>query len=144
MSDLKWERWSWRESNSALQVLQVHLGRATPFLELFSSLSSVVFWFSGEQFSEIERGSKTEVKGGGSKRHKSKKLTGSSNIERCRFSCELVAAEAKGRDSLAMDVDFVPVENFDYAVWFLSCLVCRLIYFQMLGPIERIVCFVWA
>ena len=108
MSDLKWERWSWRESNSALQVLQVHLGNATSFLELFSSVSSVLFWFSREQFSEIEGGSKTEVKEGESKRQEAKKLAGRSNIERCRFSCEIVAAEAKGRGRLAMVVDFVP------------------------------------
>lgn len=76
-------------------MLQVHLEKTPPFLELFSSLSSVLFWFSGEESSEIERGSKNEVKEGESKRHESKKLTGRSNIERCRFSCEVVEEEAK-------------------------------------------------
>lgn len=37
MSDLKCERWSLRESNSALQVLQVHL--EAMFWERFSSAS---------------------------------------------------------------------------------------------------------
>lgn len=86
MSDLKWERWSWRESNWVLQVLQVHLGAET-----------TAFWGASKTKSSFEDvsmiwvwptlwWSETDEWGEGRRRQESKKFGGTSKIERCRFS----------------------------------------------------------
>lgn len=93
MSDLKCERWSWRDSNSALQVLQVNLGttKAT-FWEAFSSFigSSRVSAAAAAEILVLSRDSEIEAIEecrDERTRQESKNCGGRSNIERCRFSC---------------------------------------------------------
>lgn len=87
-------------------MLQVHLGTAS-FLELCSSLASVSPIVSGGVgFSDISKVSDTEAVDGESKRHASKKLAGTSKMERYRFSCgvEVVCVVAIGGQSAAIVV----------------------------------------
>ena len=90
MSDLKCERWSWRDSNSALQVLQVNLGATTAtFWEAFSSFigSSRV---SAAEILVLSRDSEIEaIEECRDERtwQESKNCGVRSKIERCRFSC---------------------------------------------------------
>lgn len=89
MSDLKCERWSCSDSNSALQVLQVHLTVAPTFLGPLSTFS-VTSRVSAEEFLELPRGSGIEVSeecGDHISWQKSKKSGGSSKMESCRLSC---------------------------------------------------------
>lgn len=119
MSDLKCERWSWRDSNSALQVLQVNLGATTAtFWEAFSSFigSSRV---SAAEILVLSRDSEIEaIEECRDERtwQESKNCGGRSKIERCRFSCwglfvflSVVAAE---RGTVAMVVDFLDSVSF--------------------------------
>ena len=92
MSDLKCERWSWRDSNSALQILQVNLGVAMTTFWDASSISLGSSRVSALELLELSnwRASKIEVReecGDERTWQESKKFGGRSKIERCRFSC---------------------------------------------------------
>ena len=96
MSDLKCERWSWRDSNSDLQVLQVSLVATTAFwapsaTESGSGSRAASFWEGSVD------GDGAEECGEGRRAHESKKSGGWSNSKRCRFAVVVVAVAAEGR-----------------------------------------------
>jgi len=86
ISDLRWERWSWKESNWALQVLHVKVEpETTTFWTIWST------WFEG--------GWRVWEWGEGRKWQESKKFGGSWKIERWSFSWDDAIVCCNGRVS---------------------------------------------
>ena len=101
MSDLKWDRWSWSDSNSALQVLHDH--RETEGVVAALCRSSSTTSSPRVSFVDVSNGSGEEF-GNWRRRHESKKSAGTSKMERCRLSSFFCCCWSAAAESTALAI----------------------------------------
>lgn len=94
-------------------MLQVHRGKLRPLFEVFSSVTQVLFRFLAAELSEADISSCSKVVVADRSRHESKKLAGTSNTERCRFSMGLTVVAAtvavvSGCVAMALTIEVLP------------------------------------